>query len=912
MSTANDPSLAGLDGCGCGGGTGQETPADVRNRPGLPAVAYRVGTHATFRTTALAALSSASRPALRGLGARDDDFTSALIDAWAAVGDVLTFYQERIANESYLRTATERRSVLELARAVGYELAPGLAASTPLAFTLESAPGAPGEVAVAAGTRVQSIPGPGERPQTFETTEEIAARPEWNALLPRTRAPQSVPYGARSLLVAGVAAQVAPGDAILLVGAERQADPGNENWDLRVVTAVERDAAGDRTRIHWTEPLGSAHPFVRPAARPRLYVFRQRAAFFAHNAPDWRLIPEQARALYSPADPGVADWPGIEPPYTTTSTGEVEVELDALYPRVQAGQWTVFAAHDYRELYRIGTAANASAVGFALAARVTRLRLDTDENLSRFTRRETVVYVDPEELPLAEADLAEPVRGSEVELAAKLEGLAPGRRVIVRGKRARVRLARAAQLRRRSGELVKLGTGAELRLLSAPRAGAPVMKKGGATGPTVDLLVQDAHGVAGAVNMEEDEVVYLPAAADDAETAELATVLEVRDTDPAHPVLVLTAPLAQAYDRMTVEVEANVAMATHGETVAETLGSGDAARVYQRFALRQAPLTFVSDPAAPGGAASTLQVRVAGVEWSEAPTLYGRRPRDRAYAVRIQDDASTLVQFGDGVTGARLPTGRENVQAVYRKGIGRVGNVRAGQLALLMTRELGLRGVANPLPATGGVDPQSMDDARANAPRTVLTLDRVVSLRDYEDFARTFAGVAKALAVWTWEAGRRGIFITVAGEDGEEIPPGGGVHDALLGALASRGDAFVPARVEGYRPVHFHLAATLRADAAYLPGAVKAAVEAALRDRFAFARRDFGQRVALSEVVSVIQAVPGVAAVDLDRLHREDEPPRAAAFLTADAPQLGADATVAQGAELLLLALGPDDLTVTA
>jgi hypothetical protein len=83
---------------------------------------------------------------------------------------VLTFYQERIANEGFLRTATERLSVLQLARAIGYELKPGVAASTYLAFTLDDSAAAQSEVTIPAGTQVQSIPvKKGELPQTFET-----------------------------------------------------------------------------------------------------------------------------------------------------------------------------------------------------------------------------------------------------------------------------------------------------------------------------------------------------------------------------------------------------------------------------------------------------------------------------------------------------------------------------------------------------------------------------------------------------------------------------------------------------------------------------------------------------------------------------------------------------------------------
>ena len=149
--------------------------------------------HARFKESLLARLSAAELPALAGLGTREDaDFTIALCDALAVTLDVLTFYQERIANENFLRTATERRSILELARLIGYELAPGVAAGTHLAFTLAGGAGPPAAAAapvtIAAGTRVQSVPGPDEQPQTFETVEAVEARVEWNAIPVQTDA----------------------------------------------------------------------------------------------------------------------------------------------------------------------------------------------------------------------------------------------------------------------------------------------------------------------------------------------------------------------------------------------------------------------------------------------------------------------------------------------------------------------------------------------------------------------------------------------------------------------------------------------------------------------------------------------------------------------------------------------------
>src|SRR6266849_770607 len=141
------------DTCGCCAGIEQITPITIINRPGLSALLYRIGTHATFLETMLARLSSLSVPLgelgpllspgedptalvypLQSLTTRSTgDPAIALLDAWAIVGDVFTFYQERIANEGYLRTATLRRSILELARLVGYKLAPGVASSTYLA-----------------------------------------------------------------------------------------------------------------------------------------------------------------------------------------------------------------------------------------------------------------------------------------------------------------------------------------------------------------------------------------------------------------------------------------------------------------------------------------------------------------------------------------------------------------------------------------------------------------------------------------------------------------------------------------------------------------------------------------------------------------------------------------------------------
>ena len=96
------------------------------------------------------------------------------------------------------------------------------------------------------------------------------------------------------------------------------------------------------------------------------------------------------------------------------------------------------------------------------------------------------------------------------------------------------------------------------------------------------------------------------------------------------------------------------------------------------------------------GAASTLELRVNDLLWHEATTLYGRDSQEHIYVTRTGDDGKTTIEFGDGVTGARLPSGQDNVRAKYRKGIGVEGLVKAGQLTLLLTRPLGVKAVTNP------------------------------------------------------------------------------------------------------------------------------------------------------------------------------------------------------------------------
>ena len=335
--------------------------------------------------------------------------------------------------------------------------------------------------------------------------------------------------------------------------------------------------------------------------------------------------------------------------------------------------------------------------------------------------------------------------------------------------------------------------------------------------------------------------------------------------------LYLTQGLANSYVRATARLNANVAPATHGESRTEVLGSGDGSKSFQRFRLKQLPLTYVS-AATSSGSESTLEVRVNNLLWAEVPSLLGRGPSDRVYVTRRSDEGATSVTFGDGITGARLPTGSENVTATLRVGNGLQGSVDAGQIGLLLTRSLGLVGVTNPLAASGAADAEMLDAARQSAPLTVLTLERIVSLQDFEDFTRRFAGIAKAQVALLWDGEQQIVHLTIAGMDGAVVDAASQLYRNLSAAIAAAGHIEQTVRIDSYQPLLFSLAARILVDERYLTADVLAAATIALMESFSFEQRSLGQSVRKSEVLAVIQNVPGVVAVDLDNLYRSEQP----------------------------------------
>jgi len=874
--------------CGCCSGVSSETPEAVTNRPALSSVAYRAGRWATFDASMLAALSDPGFPALASLRTREDsDFSVALLDAWAVVLDILTFYQERFANEALLRTAVDQRSVFELARLVGYEPSPGVAASAVLAFTLSGTPGAPGTVRIPAGSRVQSVPGPGQTAQVFETSSDLTAQLGWNSLPAQTTIPWQLLGGDTSTWVTGTGLNINPGDGLLFV---TQSGP----TDFHYVTAVSPNPAAGVTQLAWDEPLRSDLQAGWDASEVSIYVFAKKAALYGVQAPSPQTLAtagSNATSVpgYPRGNPTQSKWD-----YQPTG-GSDQVNLDASYPGLAPPsggppQYLVLTGteHRYTSVFQITGVSETNPAFYTLTSKTTQLTLDLLEILSGDVNLGTAVigkfieetpeiaaYVQSTPLtpsPLPHTNWGEsfqlqtgmvvPVYGSSLTITGG-QSLPTGQPIGVSGKRVRLQI-----MLDQPGTFTFVPAG--LSTGSPASAGQVFLITSYPPQPdqivagNVLWAVQTLSGVSGTLSTPSTAgaIELQPAEQKDLTVGEAATVQAVWVCGDV-TALVLPQALAGIYDATTVTVNGNAVEATNGQTVQEILGSGNAANDALQFKLKQPPLTYVTSPSGTG-AQSTLQVWVNNLQWTEVANLLTCGPADRAFVTGADASGSTVITFGNGVQGARTPTGTTNIRALYRTGIGTSGMVSAGQLSQPLDRPAGLTSVTNPSPASGAANPATASEARASAALPTLTIGRVVSLEDYQNYALAFAGIAKAWATWTWFGDVRGVFLTVAGAGGATLSGDDPIISSLFGAIQLCSEPYVPLTIASYVPVPFTFTASVAvAQPEYDPGQVLASVWQSLSAAFAFDQSELGQNVAASAIIELIQQVPGVIALQL-------------------------------------------------
>jgi predicted phage baseplate assembly protein len=318
----------------------------------------------------------------------------------------------------------------------------------------------------------------------------------------------------------------------------------------------------------------------------------------------------------------------------------------------------------------------------------------------------------------------------------------------------------------------------------------------------------------------------------------------------------------------TVNVYGNLVSATQGKTERETpLGNGDARQVFQTFKLPKAPLTYLISPGDTPPEVPELEVWVNDRLWARVASLFGRGASEQIYVVREDASQDSWVQFGDGKTGARLPSGVKNIVARFRTGTGAFGALKPETKVQAGARLDRLDKIQMPAASAGGSEPESGENARDAAPGKIQSLDRLVSIKDFESETLAISGVERAAAAWRTSQNIPAVHVTVLMATGRAAGIEA-VRQVLAEYNSCRGPRRFPVVVNEGRLLYVAVDLTYGIDPTFREDVVAQAIRAALgvegaggdfrRGLFGTLGRRFGEREYATRIEGTAQNVEGV------------------------------------------------------
>jgi hypothetical protein len=755
-------------------------PPIISIKAGLRSLPRQVSTFPEFRLAMLSAISE--KAALADWRGRDNnDLGIMLLEMWAYVADVQSFYDEVIANEEYIRTSQRRPSLRKLVYLLGYIPKPAVASSVKLAVLAEGRK----PIMLPPGTAFRSRAFDGEKPQVFELEKNFSIHPLNNSWM--IAAPQPFFIGSNNPHTLNILpdGELSSGMPILIRTVLPGIPPNVQtildyfftNPRQIVATAQKTDFTGENylsvkfdgaTKLQWYNPVNSVLLFT----------------------------PKQKASLWTISS---------SPPAVETVGARTRLTLDGVYQQVKAGDLLLVQHEQEYRWFRVNqvdeqmrktstsltvtiNGSNFSTPG--VSTPVTRVLLDT--NLNDATRKVGSANWDNSHRKQITVHYNLVLTG---------KGYAPPRATLV------------------PNDPLKLEDKAE----------APL------NGQVPDQFLfedknQDGVSVRGVLDYLENKII-----------------LDMGES--------WSPPL-----NLPVKAYGNTIKATRGETVSnEILGSGDATQANQAFTLKKSPLTYLAAPGVNNqGAESTLRVYVDDVQWQEIPSFFGADPDDKIYILRQDDEGKTTITFGDGVRGARLPSGTNNLSATYRYGAGKAAPP-AGGISQLARPVQGLRSVRSPLKASGGEDAETTEKLRQFAPRSALLLGRVVSIDDMIVVASGVSGVRAAHAEWRWNAKRQQPVVQVwyIGETK--------LKKSILVSIHALSENNLPVDAEAAKPVPLTLTIDLEVEGRYIKEKVLGSVRSTLLDPYTGLlppeRIGIGKPLYRSQVFKAVLATPGILSV---------------------------------------------------
>lgn len=763
-------------------------PQVISNPPGQSVLAYRVGDYLTFRHALLLSLPgetelTAWHPAESG------DLALQLLEWWAYLADILTFYNERIANQAYLRTADLPESVQRLIRILGYRPRPGIGARGTLVALMNK----PTPFTLPQGFAIQSKPGPGQQPQTFEADNATPiAYPDALAVNVTSSSTTSL-AGTPSVLLKGSVSTMKVGDELLFIGSDF---PTNSSDFLPVTVQdvqPEKDPRGNtNTRVTFSHPFPLG--LLGSVADYRLMKSVQSTQLWTYPSADPTAVLIDDNLIFIFLGGGPA------------RLSINKVHLAALTRQIKVGDPVLF-------VYAGGTPSTTQLVSVTAYSEIVWYA-------------NTGTSSDPTQPPTGPNVPGVPIPHTLIKFTPLLPWNVDStalQKALIQQTLIRYAWQDVGQLIETPNQTV---TGQTITL--SPASSTTLSPQS-----NVPVILEDANGQGVTASLTINSASSLVA-------------------EKLSPSVTLAQPL---------NVFSNLLSVSRGKTVSnEIVGSGDATVAGQEFALQKSPLTYLLSGNSTSGNSytSTLRIWVNNIEWKEVPSFYAQPPTAQIFVTREDEQNVTYVQFGDGINGARLPSGTNNVVAQYRYGSGAAAP-DAGKLTVITQPWPNLKAIRNPIAVGGGADPDPADQIRRYAPQSVLTFGRAISGDDYETIAAQAPGVKRAKAYWTWDAYQQRSLVKIY--VGDDTNAATAAQVALNAAEDPNRQVIVTQAIA----VSVGLSLALRIDPAYLSAPIVTAVRTALLDDdaglFGTHRLGIGQSIYQSQIYAACMSVPGVLAV---------------------------------------------------
>jgi len=264
-----------------------------------------------------------------------------------------------------------------------------------------------------------------------------------------------------------------------------------------------------------------------------------------------------------------------------------------------------------------------------------------------------------------------------------------------------------------------------------------------------------------------------------------------------------------------------------------------------------------------------------GFLWNPKRDLLASDKLAKEFVLETESDGYSFIRFGDDYNGM-MPDEETIFWADYRIGNGTKGNIGADTIAHIITDSKSIESVWNPLSATGGREPESIEEARQNAPWAFRVQERAVTPEDYAAMAERHQEVQKADAVFRWTGSWITVFIAIDRYGGFEVDDR--FKEEIRDFLEKYRMAGHDIEVEGPR----HVSIDIEMQACIKPDYFRSDVKEAILQVFSNQRMPdgrlgmfhpdnftFGQDVYLSRLYEAAQSIDGVESVQITTFQRQ-------------------------------------------